>query len=181
MTATNVVLPGMDSSGESVMLSAIAEGVSWRHALENTPDANYKRRGQRVIVYPKFFSNFSVVMTTRNIGFDLEGGHIIAHERIMTECQLWDESCRPIFMPEDSSNVARWPALAQHAAEWMEETKLIAVAGYSQMLEDGPDMCDSESDSENSDHGDMWSYTDMYTPEMLGPDGKPKSGGHQQL
>jgi hypothetical protein len=38
-----------------------------------------------------------------------------------------------------------------------------------------------ESDSENSDHGELRSYTEMYTPDMLGPDGKPKNGGPQRL
>jgi hypothetical protein len=32
------------------------------------------------------------------------------------------------------------------------------------VLEDGPDVCDSESDSGNSDHGEMWSNADMYRP-----------------
>jgi hypothetical protein len=59
----------------------------------------------------------------------------------------------------------------------MEDAPQIAVAGYRQVLEDGPDVCDSESDSENSDHSEMWNYADMYTPDVLGPDGKPKNGG----
>jgi hypothetical protein len=53
--------------------------------------------------------------------------------------------------------------------------------GDKQVLEDGPDKCSSESDSENSDHGEMWTYESMYMPEMLGPDGKPKKGGPQVL
>jgi hypothetical protein len=100
---------------------------------------------------------------------------------IMAECQTWSEQCRPIFMPEDSPDLGNWSDLAQHATELMATAKPIAVAGYRQGLEDGPDVCDSESDSENSDHGEMWSYADMYTPDMLGGDGKPKTGGPQQL
>jgi hypothetical protein len=38
------------------------------------------------------------------------------------------------------------------------------------------DVCSSESDAEYGDHGERWSYSEMYTPEMLGPDGKPKEG-----
>jgi hypothetical protein len=56
----------------------------------------------------------------------------------------------------------------------MEDAKRIAVAGYHQVLEDDPDVWNSESDAEYSDHGEQWSNADMYTPEMLGPDGKPK-------
>jgi hypothetical protein len=120
-------------------------------------------------------------MTTGNEGFDMDGGHDIAHERIMKECGMWGDPCKPIFVPEDDSDIARWPALEQHAAEWMEDAKRIAVAGYRQVLEDGPDVCDSESGSDDSDYGEMWSYADMYTPDMLSPDGKPKTGGRQQL
>jgi hypothetical protein len=52
----------------------------------------------------------------------------------------------------------------------MEDSKRIAVAGYLQVSEDGPEKCNSESDSENSDHGEELSG--MYTSEMLGPRGK---------
>jgi hypothetical protein len=161
ITAMNKVLEGMDSSRESVTISAIAEAVGRRHELENTSDPNHLRRGQRIIVYPKFLSKFSTGMITGNVGLDMDGGHDTTDERIMDEFQMWREDCRPIFMPEDSSDIARWPALAQHAAEWMKDAKRIAVAGYGQVLEDGPDVCDSESDSENSDHGEKWSYADM--------------------
>jgi hypothetical protein len=160
MTATNKVLDGMDSSRESVALSAIADAVGWRHALEITSDPNYRRRCQRVIMYPRL-PKFSTLMITGNVGLDMDGGHDIAYERIMNECQTWHEDCRPLFMPEDSSDLARWPALAQHAAEWMEGGKCIGVAGYRKVLEDGPDVCESESDSEHSDHGEEWSYAEM--------------------
>jgi hypothetical protein len=63
----------------------------------------------------------------------------------------------------------------------MDDARQIAVAGYRQVLEDGPDVCDSESDSEHSDHGEDWSYPEMCTPDMLDANGKRKSGGPQQL
>jgi hypothetical protein len=83
-------------------------------------------------------------------------------------------------MPEDSQSIANWRALAQNAASWMEAARRMAVAGFGQVMEDGTDVCGSESDSENSDHGEMWGHSGMYTPIMLGPDGKPKAGGPQQ-
>jgi hypothetical protein len=43
------------------------------------------------------------------------------------------------------------------------------------------DVCDSESDSDHSDHGENRSYASMYTPDTPGPDGKPKNGGPQKL
>jgi hypothetical protein len=101
--------------------------------------------------------------------------------RIMQDMEAWYPQCRPILIPEGRAEISKWPALAQHCDNWMEDATRIAVSGYKQVLEDGPEVCDSESDSDNSDHGEMWSYADMCTPDMLGPDGKPKNGGPQQL
>jgi hypothetical protein len=58
----------------------------------------------------------------------------------------------------------------------MQTASQIAVVGYRQVLEDGPEVCDSESGSEHSDHGEMWTDADMYTRELLGADGKKLSG-----
>jgi hypothetical protein len=55
----------------------------------------------------------------------------------------------------------------------MEDAKRIAVAGYRQVLEDGKDVCNSESDAEYSDHGEDWKPSEMYTPEMIAPDSIP--------
>jgi predicted Zn-dependent protease len=44
-------------------------------------------------------------------------------------------------MPEDSSDIGRWPELAQHASEWMESARCITVAGYKPVLEDGRCPC----------------------------------------
>jgi hypothetical protein len=43
----------------------------------------------------------------------------------------------------------------------MEDAKRIVVAGCRQVLEDGPDVCGSESDAEYSDHGEE--LEGMYT------------------
>jgi hypothetical protein len=53
---------------------------------------------------------------------------------------------------------------------------LIAIGGFRQVKEDGPDVWSSESDSEHSDHGEMWEVKDAYTADMIGPDGKKTSG-----
>jgi hypothetical protein len=41
------------------------------------------------------------------------------------------------------------------------DAKRIAVACYRQVLEDGPDVCETESDTEYSDHGEV--LEGMYT------------------
>jgi hypothetical protein len=55
----------------------------------------------------------------------------------------------------------------------MGHARRIAVAGHRQVLEDGRDVCESESDKEDSDHGEKWSDSEMYTPDMMNEKGKP--------
>jgi hypothetical protein len=174
MTATNHVLDGMDDKPESIVLSAITEAVAWRHALENVSDPNFLRRGQRVITHPKTLTKFATVMSTGNVNIDRIGGHEIAYERIFAE------AARSTII---RSSYWNWilAVCAEKISIWMEDAKQVAVGGYKQVLEYGPDKCSSERDSENSDHGEQWEFSKMYTPERLGPDGKPKNGGLQVL
>jgi hypothetical protein len=55
----------------------------------------------------------------------------------------------------------------------MEDAKRIAVVGYRQVLEDGPDVCSSKSDVEYSDHGENWPDEAMHTPDMMDEKRKP--------
>jgi hypothetical protein len=59
------------------------------------------------------------------------------------------------------------------AAEWMEDAERIAVAGYRQVLEEGPDKCDSESAAEDSDHWQKCRDEEMCTPDIMDEKGKP--------
>jgi hypothetical protein len=49
----------------------------------------------------------------------------------------------------------------------MEDAKRIAVGNDRQVLEEGPDVCGSESDAEYSDRGEKWEDSEMYTQDML--------------
>jgi hypothetical protein len=51
----------------------------------------------------------------------------------------------------------QWDEARDHVEEWMEEGKAIAVAGYCRVLEDGPEICSSESAAEYSEHGEEYS------------------------
>jgi hypothetical protein len=61
----------------------------------------------------------------------------------------------PVLLCEGDPATKEWPGLSDHVAE-----------------EDGPDVMSSESDSENSDHGEQWEDREMFTSEMIGEDGK---------
>jgi hypothetical protein len=45
MAAVNPVMDGMDNGKESVILSAIAEAVTWRHTMEMASARDFKRPG----------------------------------------------------------------------------------------------------------------------------------------
>jgi hypothetical protein len=164
----------MDTTPESVILSAITEAVAWRHTMEKAGDPNSKRPGQRIVIYPKSLTQFSEVLQRGDYALDSEGGHYVAYERIVAECNTF-VNC-PIFLSEDSLEIGNWPVHLEKVPIWMEEAKQVAVAGYKQVLEDGPETCNSESDSDHSDHGEDWADSNMYTSEMLGPDGKKIRG-----
>jgi hypothetical protein len=128
-----------------------------------------------------FLTELETVLTTANVGFDMSGGHSIADEKIIAECRAWRDDFKPIFVQEDSEAIGNWPVLADKAKIWMEDAKKIAGGGYKRVLENGPDVRNSESDSENSDHGEILTNESMYTPEMLDAEGKPNNGGLQRL
>jgi hypothetical protein len=112
----------------------------------------------RAIVYSKFLNKLNDLIASGNIGVDPEESRWRACEAIS-----WPVGSRPITVPEGDPRLSQWPILAAKAGEWMVDAKRIAVAGYRQVLEDGQDVCDSESDAEYSDHGEV--HEGMYTDE----------------
>jgi hypothetical protein len=79
--------------------------------------------------------------------------------------------------PENSEDLCRWPELAKFAEKWTEDVRQIAVSGYRQVQENGPDVCDSE----HSDHGENITLESMDTHELIGEDGKLKAEGPSKL
>jgi hypothetical protein len=66
-----------------------------------------------------------------------------------------------------SVRIGNWPVLPEKVLIWMEQAKQVAAEGYKQALEDGSATCNSESDSDHSDHGEDWLDGNMDTAEML--------------
>jgi hypothetical protein len=58
------------------------------------------------------------------------------------------------MLPEGDPRLSQWPTLAANSAEWMQDAKRISIGNYRQVLEDGPDVFDSESDNDYSHHGE---------------------------
>jgi hypothetical protein len=103
---------------------------------------------------------------------DLEKERWSVYETILGLQDTWQDSCRPEIYAEGDLLVLQYMP-QETLDECMEEAKTIAAAGYRQVLEDGPDVCNSESEAEYSDHGEMWLGSDIYTPDMLDEEGKP--------
>jgi hypothetical protein len=61
--------------------------------------------------------------------------------------------------------------LRESFEEWITVARSIAVAGYRRVLEDGHEICSSESSAEYSDHGEELS--DAYVGDMFEENGKP--------
>jgi hypothetical protein len=166
MTATNTQFDGMSNDATSVSLAAVAEAVEWAHVLETCLP---KRTTQRVVIYPPSLSKLETVLVTDNIGLDMEDGHDIAYQRILTACSKYESP--PIFFPANSQDFGGLD-IADKVQVWMHTAAHVSTGGRRQVLENGPDVCDSESDSENEDHGEVLSG--MYTANIpLDSKGQP--------
>jgi hypothetical protein len=114
------------------------------------------------------------ILVTGNIGLDIEDGHDIAYQRILSACALYENP--PRFFSSDSTDFGGLD-IADKVLVWMNRCWKM---GMMQVLEDGNDAGNSESDSENEDHGEV--LTGMYTPEIkLGDDGRPVNSGLYRL
>jgi hypothetical protein len=141
MTATNAVLPGMKNEEKSAALVAVAETVEWKHAVE---PVGLKRKGQRVVIFPPILDNLEEVLATGDSSCDPKPSHDVAYLRIFTTCQSFENP--PIFYSSESPSLAG-TEIADKDPLWMNTAKEISIGDRRQVLEDGNDVCDSQSDS----------------------------------
>jgi hypothetical protein len=146
MAATNQVYCEADNSRKSVALSAVYDAIAWRHALEINSDPNFRRTQQRVIVYPTVLKGMMEALESGSCSSDSEGGRLQIYAKITEEFRLYARP--PVFLCEDDPATKAWPGLSEHVAEWTKIAELIAVGSFKQVKEDGPDVMNSESDSE---------------------------------
>jgi hypothetical protein len=66
---------------------------------------------------------------------------------------------------------------AEKVAKWMNTADLISVGGRIQVVEEGPDTCNSESDSNNEDHGEK--LEGAYKGIPVDSHGDPIGSGHE--
>jgi hypothetical protein len=172
MTATNVLPDGMSNDATSAALVAVAEAVEWKHTFE--PEG-VKRLGRRVAIYPPTLDKPEEVLASGDTSLDPEASHDIAYERILAACASFENP--PGFFSSDSQDFGGLD-IVERVPKWMHTAKEISIGGRRQVLEDGNDVCDSESDSDNEDHGEK--LTGIYTPEIpVGEEGRPLNSAYK--
>jgi hypothetical protein len=147
MTAANLVLEGMANTKEGAVLTAAVEAVTWKHTLE--PDDG-PRKGQRVVIYPKEMTQLEAVLSTGDPSIDSVDGRPIAYT--------------PVFLKEDSPQVTT-SENADKVPVWMNIAAQVAIGNRRMVLEDGPDVMNSDDDDAIEDVKPD-EEKGMYTAEM---------------
>jgi hypothetical protein len=91
------------------------------------------------------------VLASGDPGLDTENGHDLAYQRILSACTKYADP--PRFFPSDSQEFGGLD-IAVSVPLWMHMAAQVSVGGRKQVLEDGADVCNSESDSDHEDGGD---------------------------
>jgi hypothetical protein len=170
MMATHIPFPGMSNDSETACLAGVAQAVEWAHVLENGLP---KRTTQRIVIYPPTLSEFTRVPSGDSS--NLESGHEIAYQRIASACTLFESP--PAFYSADSQSFGGLD-IVEKVPLWMHTAAQVSIEGRKQVLEDGADVCNSESGSENEDFGEE--LTGMYTSDVpLNSKSHPMDGRHK--
>jgi hypothetical protein len=171
MTATNVIPDGMKNEASSAALVAVAEAVEWKRAFEPSGE---KRKGQQVVIYPPTLDKPEAVSASGDFGLDSEPSHSIVYQRILAASATFEHL--PAFFSGSSHTFGGLP-IADKVPQWMHTAKEISIGGRGQVLEDGNDVCNSESDSENEEHGDE--LTGCYKGIPVDDQGNPLSAAYK--
>jgi hypothetical protein len=100
--------------------------------------------------------------------------HSIADDRIFAACDKYESP--PVFLRSDQSE-SMPPGVAEKASKWMNAADDISVGSRVQVHEDGNDVCNSESDSDNEDHGTA--LEDAYKDIPTNDSGDPLGSAHK--
>jgi hypothetical protein len=166
MTAVNGTLEGMPNTRESAILSAAVEAAAWKDPIEQISEKG-KRLTPKTIIYPaklpqlpealdEFMSNPVVY----------EDGSHIAFSEIIEKCAEYEAI--PRFLREDSDMIQSDPELASVVPQWMNMAAQTAVGSHDLVLENGPDVMNSEDeDSPKEEHGGV--LTGIYVGDLKAP------------
>jgi hypothetical protein len=107
-----------------------------------------------VVIYPKDLTGLAQVLTSRNVIVpdDLED-HSELYSAMLDESDQFE--CPPLFMREDCDQLASHPVYSLDAPKWMTTAARVATGNRRRVLEDGPDVMNSDDeDSKKDEHGE---------------------------
>jgi hypothetical protein len=168
MSAANVPLPEMANDSDAALLTAVVEAVEWKHPLE--PESG-PRPGQRVIVYPTELDQLQAVLSTDRSTWNNSDGQGEACERIVSGMDQFEHP--PMFFSSNQEELKQ-QMNTENIDEWMTTASHIATESRRQVIEDGPDVMNSDNDSDNEQHGDeiLDGYIGIKTDAHGNPIGK---------
>jgi hypothetical protein len=114
------------------------------------------------------------VLETGDISLDAENGHEHAYQKIFAASEKYEEC--PRFFTADSQDFGDH-YIAANGEKWMNMAEQVSVGGRKQVLEDGADVCNSESDSDHKDRGDE--LIGAYVGMELDSQGRPVNQDHK--
>jgi hypothetical protein len=163
MTASNPPFDGMANTREAAVLSAAAEAIAWRNDAVESPG---RRKGQRVVIYPKDLSHFEDVLISADPNIDPIDGHPEAYQRVLAAVSEFEVP--PIFLKEDCPTIVSDPAKAETVPKMMCLAERVATGSRPRVLGDGPDTLNSPDEATEDIEADKELH--MYAP---GVDPKP--------
>jgi hypothetical protein len=86
-------------------------------------------------------------------------------QAILNSQDMWQDSHRPIIIPESDTRLSQCEETKGKSEDWRMMAKSIAITGCRRVLEDGPEVCTSES-AERREHREEHSDSDMYTADI---------------
>jgi hypothetical protein len=161
----------MKNEEKSAALIAVAEALEWKHGFEPVAE---KRLSQRIVIYPPFLDKLGEVLGSGDPSCDPETSHAMAYQPIYEAYQSFETP--PKLLTSDSPKLAT-SDFAEKIPLWMTLPHEISIEGRRQVLEDGADVCNSESDSENGDRGNE--LTGCYVGIPLDDQGNPLSASYK--
>jgi hypothetical protein len=161
----------MANDSSAGLLTAVVEAVEWKDPVELSESM---RQGQRVIIYPPELDRLQVVLSLEKSMWDVADGQEEACERVVAARDSFEH--QPIFFSSDQEDL-KHHADPTTVAEWMATASQIATGYRRQVPENGPDVMNSESDSDNEQHGDV--ILDGYKVISVNADGDPIGTEHR--
>jgi hypothetical protein len=144
---------------EHVTITGVSDALRRRHFCELQEE---RRSAHRVVTDGAMPERLGPILRTSNVGMDARSKLWGIYESILTERAVVRDEYHPRMTPDDE---AKYPTqdsyIRENTASWKAEVQLVVLIGHHLVLENGPEIADSESSS--WEHGEQLAW--MYAPE----------------